>query len=63
MSEPLVNKDLDPENSKIPVDKKSPDLLITTTVPFAVVNLAINDLCLCKGEILGSLEQSEWKVL
>ena len=27
-----------------------------------MVNLTINDLCLCKGEILGFLEQSELKV-
>ena len=55
MSEPLVTQALDPENSKIPADKKSPDSLTTTTVPFVVVNLAIDNLCLCKGEILGFL--------
>ena len=46
----------------IPADKKSPDSITTSTVPFVVVNLAIDDLCLCKGEILGFLEQSELKV-
>ena len=50
------------EHSKIPADKKSPDSLTTTTVTFVMVNLAIDYLCLCKGEILGFLEQSELQV-
>ena len=60
-SEPFVTQALDPGNSRIPADKKSPDSLTTITVPFVVVNLAIYDLCLCKGEILGFLEQSRVK--
>ena len=53
---------MDPENSNFPADKKSTDPSTTTTVPFVVVNLAIDDLWLCKKEILGFLEQSELKV-
>ena len=60
--EPVVIQALKPENSNIPADKQSPDSLTTTTVPCVVVNLAINDLCLCKGEILGSLQHTELKV-
>ena len=47
---------------KIPADKKSPDSLTTTTVPFVVVNVAINDLYVCRGELLDFLEQSGSKV-
>ena len=46
----------------IPADREYPESLTTTTVPFVVVNLDSDDICLGKGKILGFLKQSELKV-
>ena len=39
-SEPLATQAIDPENSKIPANKKSLDSLATTTVPFCCCQLS-----------------------
>ena len=47
-SEPPVAQTFYPENNKIPSDKETPESVAAATVPFVVVNLAIDDICLGK---------------